>query len=119
MGLVDDSARVVHEALGGKVNRREPIGPVSSTVPCPEPSVSSMIIVMRHEATETDIAGVVSRLEGIGCEAHVSRGQLRTVIGAIGDREQIQTLPWEAMAGVEKAVPGAQVFPLRLPGLPV
>ena len=69
-----------------------------------------MIIVMRHEATESDIAGVVSRLEGIGCEAHVSRGQLRTVIGAIGDREQIQTLPWEAMAGVEKAVPVLKSF---------
>jgi 3-deoxy-7-phosphoheptulonate synthase len=69
-----------------------------------------MIIVMRHEATEADIAGVVSRLQGIGCEAHVSRGQLRTVIGAIGDRDQIQTLPWEAMAGVEKAVPVLKSF---------
>jgi 3-deoxy-7-phosphoheptulonate synthase len=69
-----------------------------------------MIIVMRHEATEADIAGVVSRLQGIDCEAHVSRGQLRTVIGAIGDRDQIQTLPWEAMAGVEKAVPVLKSF---------
>src|SRR5688572_11524827 len=76
----------------------------------PESPVSSMIIVMRHEATEADIAGVVSRLQGIGCEAHVSRGQLRTVIGAIGDRDQIQTLPWEAMAGVEKAVPVLKSF---------
>ena len=40
----------------------------------------------------------------------MSRGQLRTVIGAIGDREQIQTLPWEAMAGVEKAVPVLKSF---------
>jgi len=69
-----------------------------------------MIIVMRHEATEADIAGVVARLEEIGCEAHVSRGQLRTVIGAIGDRDQIQTLPWEAMAGVERAVPVLKSF---------
>ena len=51
-----------------------------------------------------------ARLDGIGCEAHVSRGQLRTVIGAIGDREQIQTLPWEAMAGVERAVPVLKSF---------
>ena len=69
-----------------------------------------MIIVMRLEATEADIAAVAARLEGIGCEAHVSRGQLRTVIGAIGDRGQIQTLPWEAMAGVEKAVPVLKSF---------
>ncbi|MGH8927643.1 MAG: 3-deoxy-7-phosphoheptulonate synthase, partial [Acidimicrobiia bacterium] len=65
---------------------------------------------MCQEATETDIAGVVARLESIGCDAHVSRGQFRTVIGAVGDREQVQTLPWEAMSGVEKAVPVLKSF---------
>ncbi|HSL24675.1 MAG TPA: 3-deoxy-7-phosphoheptulonate synthase [Acidimicrobiia bacterium] len=69
-----------------------------------------MIIVMRREASTTDIDGVVARLQAIGCEAHVSRGQLRTVIGAIGDREQIRNLPWEAMPGVERAVPVLKSF---------
>jgi 3-deoxy-7-phosphoheptulonate synthase len=69
-----------------------------------------MIIVMRREASTTDIDGVVARLQAIGCEAHVSRGQLRTVIGAIGDREQIRNLPWEAMSGVERAVPVLKSF---------
>jgi 3-deoxy-7-phosphoheptulonate synthase len=44
-------------------------------------------------------------LRDIGAEAHVSRGQLRTVIGAVGDRSTIQQLPWEAFPGVERAVP--------------
>jgi 3-deoxy-7-phosphoheptulonate synthase len=69
-----------------------------------------MIIVMRPQATEADIASVVSRLEEIGCEAHVSQGRFRTVIGAIGDRDAVQQLPWEAMAGVEKAVPVLKSF---------
>ncbi|MGH8957654.1 MAG: 3-deoxy-7-phosphoheptulonate synthase [Acidimicrobiia bacterium] len=69
-----------------------------------------MIIVMRQEASEADIANVVTRLQSINCEAHVSRGQFRTVIGAVGDREQVQMLPWEAMSGVEKAVPVLKSF---------
>lgn len=64
-----------------------------------------MIIVMKSGATEEQIGGVVQRLADIGSKAHVSNGQLRTVIGAVGDRGLIQQLPWEAMSGVERAVP--------------
>jgi 3-deoxy-7-phosphoheptulonate synthase len=64
-----------------------------------------MIIVMRGDATAADVAHVVERLQDIGAEAHVSEGQLRTVIGAVGDRSAIQQLPWEAFPGVERAVP--------------
>lgn len=69
-----------------------------------------MIIVMRKEATEEDLQGVVDRLSSIGCEAHISVGRLRTVIGALGDRDLIQQLPWEAMPGVERAVPVLRPF---------
>lgn len=69
-----------------------------------------MIIVLRQDATSAEIDSVVERLHSIGCEAHVSTGQFRTVIGAIGDRERIQQIPWEAMPGVEKAVPVLKPF---------
>ncbi len=72
--------------------------------------MSAMIIVMRKDAAAEEVAAVVSRLESIGCEAHVSEGQIRTVIGAIGDREQIQEIPWEAIEGVERAVPVLKPF---------
>ncbi|MCY3538646.1 MAG: 3-deoxy-7-phosphoheptulonate synthase [bacterium] len=64
-----------------------------------------MIIVMKSWAEQEHIDKVVQRLAAIGCEAHISVGQSRTVIGAIGDREVIQQQPWRAMAGVERAVP--------------
>jgi len=64
-----------------------------------------MIIVMKSWAEREHIDKVVQRLAAIGCEAHISVGQSRTVIGAIGDREVIQQQPWRAMAGVERAVP--------------
>ncbi|MFO7547713.1 MAG: 3-deoxy-7-phosphoheptulonate synthase [Acidimicrobiia bacterium] len=69
-----------------------------------------MIIVLRPDATAEDIESVVERLRSIGCEAHVSTGQFQTVVGAIGDRERIQQIPWEALPGVEKAVPVLKPF---------
>ncbi|HLT96080.1 MAG TPA: 3-deoxy-7-phosphoheptulonate synthase [Acidimicrobiia bacterium] len=65
---------------------------------------------MNNSATDAEVKAVVERLQSIGCEAHVSVGQYRTVIGALGDREAIRQLPWEAMAGVEKAVPVMKPF---------
>ena len=65
----------------------------------------STIIVMRRDATRADIDHVLERLRDIGAEAHVSEGQIRTIIGAVGDRAVIQQLPWEAFPGVERAVP--------------
>lgn len=69
-----------------------------------------MIIVMQQGARPEDVVAVVERLRSYDCEAHVSEGQFRTVIGAVGDRERIQQVPWEAMPGVEKAVPVLKPF---------
>jgi len=70
----------------------------------------SLIIVMTGEATSEDVAHVIERLEDIGAEAHVSEGRFRTVIGVVGDRDQVQSLPWEALPGVERAVPVLKPF---------
>jgi 3-deoxy-7-phosphoheptulonate synthase len=65
----------------------------------------SMLIVMRRDAAAADIEDVVRRLADAGAESHVSVGQHHTVIGAIGERDLIQQLPWEAFPGVERTVP--------------
>lgn len=65
---------------------------------------------MRGTATREDIARVVARLAEVGADAHVSAGMHRTVIGAVGDREIIQELPWEAFPGVERAIPVLKPF---------
>lgn len=72
--------------------------------------MSAVIIVMRPDAADQDIEAVVRRLGEIECEAHVSRGRHQTVIGAVGDRSVIQQLPWEAMPGVDRAVPVLKPF---------
>lgn len=64
-----------------------------------------MMIVMKEGATEEQVAGVVERIEGVGCSAHVSRGALLTVIGAIGDEGPVAELGLEGHDGVDQVVP--------------
>jgi 3-deoxy-7-phosphoheptulonate synthase len=69
-----------------------------------------LIIVMRSDATREDVDRVLARLAEVGAEAHVSEGSERTIIGIVGDRTLIQQLPWEALRGVERAVPVLKPF---------
>jgi 3-deoxy-7-phosphoheptulonate synthase len=63
-----------------------------------------MMVVMHEGATEEQIAHVVARIEEIGATAHVSHGERVTVIGAIGEREELTALPLEACPGVDHVV---------------
>ena len=72
-----------------------------------------MIIVLKPGTPESDIDDVCRRIEGFGLRAHVSRGEQRTVIGAIGDdrfKTRLQAL--EALDCVESLVPILQPFKL-------
>jgi len=64
-----------------------------------------VVIVMREGATREDIEELVAVLREVGAEAHISRGEYRTVIGVIGDREKVMEMPFEAYPAVEKVVP--------------
>lgn len=64
-----------------------------------------MMIVMKPHATPQEVEAVVSRVEAVGASAHVSRGDVLTVIGAIGDRERVTGLGLEGAPGVDHVVP--------------
>jgi 3-deoxy-7-phosphoheptulonate synthase len=64
-----------------------------------------LLIVLGAEATPAEIDHVVARLEEAGVDARVTRGREATVIGAIGDRELLATLPLEGYPGVEQVLP--------------
>src|ERR671930_1683465 len=64
-----------------------------------------MMIVMKEGATEAEIAAVVRRVESVGAHAHISTGELVTVIGAIGDREHVANLGLDGAPGVDHLVP--------------
>lgn len=63
-----------------------------------------MIIVMNPEATEAQIDVVVRKLKEYGCDANISRGVERTLIGAIGDERSIDQELIDAMGGVEQSM---------------
>jgi 3-deoxy-7-phosphoheptulonate synthase len=64
-----------------------------------------MMIVMKEGATADQVEAVVERVESVGCSAHVSSGELLTVIGAIGDRDRVASLGLEGAPGVDHLVP--------------
>jgi 3-deoxy-7-phosphoheptulonate synthase len=72
-----------------------------------------MIIVLKAGTSDADVADVCRRIEAMGLRAHVSRGEQRTVVGAIGDdrfKTRVQAL--EALECVESLVPILQPFKL-------
>src|SRR5215211_7125976 len=71
-----------------------------------------VLIVMGSTATADQTEHVVARLAEAGVAARVSAGREATVIGAIGDRELLASLPLEGYPGVDQVLP--IVKPYRL-----
>jgi 3-deoxy-7-phosphoheptulonate synthase len=68
-------------------------------------SAPEILIVMASAATADQTDHVVARLQEAGVGARVARGREATVIGAIGERELLASLPLEAYPGVEQVLP--------------
>jgi 3-deoxy-7-phosphoheptulonate synthase len=71
-----------------------------------------MMIVMKESATTEQVEAVVRQVEHVGAKAHVSKGELHTVIGAIGDREHVANLELDGMPGVDHVVPITRPYKL-------
>jgi 3-deoxy-7-phosphoheptulonate synthase len=71
-----------------------------------------LLIVMGPGATPDQTEHVVARLAEAGVAARVSRGREATVIGAIGERDLLSSLPLEAYPGVEQVVPIVKPYKL-------
>ncbi len=63
-----------------------------------------MVVVMRPGAAAEEVDAVVSRVEGAGGSAFISRGVQRTIIGLVGDVVAFQGLNLRAMPGVNEVV---------------
>jgi 3-deoxy-7-phosphoheptulonate synthase len=67
---------------------------------------------MGAQASTEEVDEVVARLHEAGASAHVSHGRDATVIGAIGERELLATLPLEGYPGVEQVLPIVKPYKL-------
>jgi 3-deoxy-7-phosphoheptulonate synthase len=64
-----------------------------------------MIIVLKPHSSDAQLEDVVQRIEAAGLQAHVSRGEFRTIIGAIGDERQMQTERFSSLPYVDSVTP--------------
>ncbi|MDR3604560.1 MAG: 3-deoxy-7-phosphoheptulonate synthase [Syntrophaceae bacterium] len=64
-----------------------------------------MVVVMKKNANENQISRVLFKIEALGSKAHLSRGNIRTIIGVVGDNSNIEPGVFESLDGVERVVP--------------
>jgi len=69
-----------------------------------------MLVVMRREATTTEIANVTARIEQLGCQAHITQGEDGTIIGVAGPGRALDPGPFERMCGVARVMPIERPF---------
>src|SRR5450759_44941 len=63
-----------------------------------------MLVVMRDHATQPEIQHVVEHVLEAGAETHLSRGEVKTVIGVVGEREIVYALDLEGFPGVQEVI---------------
>ena len=63
-----------------------------------------MVIIMNVDATEEDIKEVIAVIEGAGLQAKVMEGSQQKIVGVIGDKTRLASVPIDALEGVEKSV---------------
>lgn len=71
-----------------------------------------MIIVLRPDSTPEQIDHILERIQELGFKPHLSQGELRTIIGVIGDENRLQPQPLQAIPGVEQVLPILKPFKL-------
>ncbi len=64
-----------------------------------------MILILRNDATDEQIAHVIQRVESMGLAAHLSKGTHRTIVGIIGDEDLSRESPLRAIPGVADVIP--------------
>lgn len=64
-----------------------------------------MIVILKPEASEALVKDIVVQIEALGLQAHLSRGQYRTVIGVVGEEVHVDKEHLMSIAGVEQVLP--------------
>ncbi|MDR3589511.1 MAG: 3-deoxy-7-phosphoheptulonate synthase [Negativicutes bacterium] len=71
-----------------------------------------MVIVMKPGITQEQVHRVVGRIEAAGLKTSLVQGEDRLLIGVIGDKQLVASLPVEALDGVEKVLPVTDSYKL-------
>ena len=64
-----------------------------------------MIVILQPQATEDLMQEIISQIQALGLQAHLSRGQFRTVIGVVGEEANVDAEHLKSITGVEQVLP--------------
>jgi 3-deoxy-7-phosphoheptulonate synthase len=71
-----------------------------------------MIIILKPNCSDEQLAHVLEKIEEFGLEHDVSKGTHRTLIGVIGEEDLVRNAPLKAIPGVENVVPVLKPYKL-------
>jgi len=71
-----------------------------------------VIIVLKPDCTEDQIAHIFEKIEEMGFRHEISRGVKRTLIGVLGEEDQLRNAPLKAIPGVEEVLSVLKPFKL-------
>ena len=71
-----------------------------------------MLVVMRQNANQTDVAAVVGAIEARGLKAHPIPGAQRTAIGITGNKGAVEAAAFESLPGVLEVIPVSHAYKL-------
>src|SRR3954471_5804184 len=71
-----------------------------------------MIIITKPHVTDAEIDHIRERVESVGMRTHLSRGEVRTIIGCIRDESLLAEVPLRALPGVESVTPVLKPYKL-------
>jgi len=60
---------------------------------------------MRPSSTDEQMQKLIDKVQTLGLKVHISKGKERTIIGLIGEEDEVRLQPLERMPGVERVIP--------------
>src|SRR3569833_1796278 len=71
-----------------------------------------MIIITKPQVSDAEIDHIRERIESVGLRTHLSRGEVRTIVGCIGDERLLAEVPLRSLPGVESVTPVLKPYKL-------
>ncbi|UCD18655.1 MAG: 3-deoxy-7-phosphoheptulonate synthase [Candidatus Zixiibacteriota bacterium] len=71
-----------------------------------------MIVIMKTDSTIKETSNVIRKIESLGFQPHLSKGEKKTIIGLVGNGKKVDPETFLVMPGVENVVPILHPFKL-------
>ena len=71
-----------------------------------------MIIVFKPRATENDVNRIIAKVEKMGLKTHLSKGEMSTIVGLVGDTTRVDPKQFEVDECVERIMKVSEPYKL-------